>query len=70
MVNVNANAEIAARAAAAALGVANVLHDFPPSTAGEEGCLHHGPRFDFNDSALPVGAAFWARLVETELPVT
>ena len=35
---------------------------------GEEGCLHHNPRFDFNDDALPVGAAFWVSLVETELP--
>jgi amidohydrolase len=28
--------------------------------------LHH-PRYDFNDAALPVGAAFWIRLVEQEL---
>ncbi|MBL8701274.1 MAG: amidohydrolase [Alphaproteobacteria bacterium] len=90
VVNTKANAEIAARAAARALGAENVLHDFPPSTAGEdfsfmlekvpgayvwvgigpgeEGCLHHNPRYDFNDGALPVGAAFWVSLVETELP--
>lgn len=90
VVNTKANAVIAALAASRALGAENVLHDFPPSTAGEdfsfmlekipgayvwvgigpgeEGCLHHNPRYDFNDSALPVGAAFWASLVETELP--
>jgi hippurate hydrolase len=34
---------------------------------GEEGCLHHNPRYDFNDDALTTGAAFWASLVETEL---
>lgn len=28
--------------------------------------LHH-PRYDFNDAALPVGAAFWIRLAEQEL---
>ena len=27
----------------------------------------HSPRFDFNDAALPIGASFWARLVETVL---
>ena len=24
----------------------------------------HGPRYDFNDSILPAGAAYWVRLVE------
>jgi hippurate hydrolase len=28
---------------------------------------HHNPHFDFNDAALPHGAAFWCSLVETEL---
>ena len=27
----------------------------------------HSPHFDFNDNALPIGASFWARLVETVL---
>ena len=27
----------------------------------------HSPHFDFNDKALPIGASFWARLVETVL---
>jgi hippurate hydrolase len=24
----------------------------------------HSPRYDFNDAVLPVGASYWARLVE------
>ena len=31
---------------------------------GEDGCMVHNPHYDFNDFNLPVGAAFWARLVE------
>jgi len=34
---------------------------------GESGCEVHNPGYDFNDAALPVGAAFFARLVETRL---
>ena len=34
---------------------------------GKDFGLHH-PRYDFNDAVLPVGASFWARLVETRLP--
>jgi hippurate hydrolase len=34
-----------------------------PATPG----LHH-PRYDFNDRVLPVGASYWVRLVEQELP--
>jgi hippurate hydrolase len=30
--------------------------------------LLHGARYDFNDEVLPVGATYWARLVESELP--
>ena len=34
-----------------------------------EGCVTvHNPRYDFNDDILPVGASFFARLVETALP--
>jgi len=29
--------------------------------------VHHNPHFDFNDDALPHGAAFWCALVEQEL---
>jgi len=35
--------------------------------AGEGGCEVHNPGYDFNDAALPLGAAFYARLVETRL---
>ncbi len=31
------------------------------------GCLLHNPRYDFNDDILPIGAAYWVRLVETIL---
>ncbi|WP_133646062.1 M20 aminoacylase family protein [Paraburkholderia flava] len=31
---------------------------------GEDGCMVHNPHYDFNDFNLPIGAAFWARLVE------
>jgi len=36
--------------------------------AGASGCEVHNPAYDFNDAALPLGAAFFARLVETRLP--
>ena len=35
--------------------------------APAEGMLH-GARYDFNDEVLPVGATYWAKLVESELP--
>lgn len=31
------------------------------------GLLHH-PNYDFNDDILPLGAAYWVKLVENELP--
>ena len=34
--------------------------------APADGMLH-GARFDFNDEVLPLGATYWARLVESEL---
>jgi amidohydrolase len=34
---------------------------------GEGGCEVHNPGYDFNDDALPLGAAFFSRLVETRL---
>ena len=34
---------------------------------GEDGCILHSPRFDFNDANLPIGAAYWARLAERYL---
>jgi hippurate hydrolase len=30
----------------------------------------HNPRYDFNDAILPLGASYWARLVERYLPAT
>ncbi len=36
--------------------------------AGEGGCHLHNPRYDFNDEALPLGASYWATLVESLLP--
>ncbi len=31
------------------------------------GCFLHNPGYDFNDEVLPVGASYWARLVESRL---
>lgn len=36
-----------------------------PSTGG---CLLHNPHYDFNDDILPIGTAYWIKLVETMLP--
>ena len=36
---------------------------------GDGAALHH-PHYDFNDAAAPYGAALWARLIETGLPLT
>ena len=36
---------------------------------GEAPIQCHDPRFDFNDAILPIGATFWARLVERALAV-
>ncbi|MHB8667149.1 MAG: M20 aminoacylase family protein [Burkholderiales bacterium] len=30
----------------------------------EGGCMLHNPRYDFNDEVLPLGASYWASLVE------
>lgn len=35
---------------------------------GEGGCMLHNPHYDFNDDILPIGAAYWAQLVERLLP--
>jgi len=37
---------------------------------GEGGCMLHNPRYDFNDEILPLGASYWARLVEHCLGTT
>jgi amidohydrolase len=31
---------------------------------GEGGCMLHNPHYDFNDQVLPLGASYWANLVE------
>jgi hippurate hydrolase len=31
---------------------------------GAGGCMLHNPRYDFNDESLPIGASYWATLVE------
>ncbi len=33
----------------------------------ENSCLLHNPHYDFNDEILPIGAAYWARLVENSV---
>ncbi len=35
--------------------------------AGAGACEVHNPAYDFNDCALPLGAAFFARAVEARL---
>jgi hippurate hydrolase len=37
------------------------------SGSTEGGCVLHNPRYDFNDEILPIGASYWAQLIETEL---
>jgi amidohydrolase len=37
---------------------------------GEGSCMVHNPRYDFNDAILPIGASYWASLVESVLAVT
>ncbi len=33
------------------------------------GCMLHNPGYDFNDEVIPIGASYWAELVEQVLPV-
>ena len=33
----------------------------------EDPQVHH-PRYDFNDAVLPLGASWWATMVERQLP--
>ncbi|MGR9086514.1 MAG: M20 aminoacylase family protein [Gammaproteobacteria bacterium] len=35
--------------------------------SSENSCLLHNPHYDFNDDILPVGVAYWVKLVETVL---
>jgi len=36
--------------------------------SSEGSCLLHNPNYDFNDEILPLGAAYWVKLAENELP--
>ncbi|TQL81191.1 M20 aminoacylase family protein [Delftia sp. HK171] len=36
-------------------------------TGEDGGCMVHNPLYDFNDKALPIGAAFWVQLVQARL---
>lgn len=36
---------------------------------GEQGRWLHNPRYDFNDAVIPIGAAVFARLIETGMPI-
>ncbi len=40
---------------------------FLGSGGSEAGCILHNPRYDFNDDILPIGASYWATLVEQVL---
>jgi hippurate hydrolase len=88
LVNHAREAEIAASAAAAVVGIENVDANGPLRTASEdfsfmlearpgafiflgagEGMTDvHNPGYDFNDAILPIGASYFARLVEMCLP--
>ncbi|MEN9357070.1 MAG: hypothetical protein RL695_1241 [Pseudomonadota bacterium] len=36
---------------------------------GQGGCMLHSPHYDFNDEIIPLGIAYWVRLVKRALPV-
>ncbi|SMB28312.1 Hippurate hydrolase [Sterolibacterium denitrificans] len=36
--------------------------------SGRAGCMLHSPHYDFNDAIIPLGIAYWVRLVERALP--
>ena len=45
-----------------------VRPSIPDFAEGEHGgVVVHNPHYDFNDEALPWGATYWSRLVETAL---
>ncbi|MFL6670333.1 MAG: M20/M25/M40 family metallo-hydrolase, partial [Burkholderia ambifaria] len=66
-------AEVAPRPAFTSEDFAFMLQQRPGSFVrlgngeGEDGCMVHNPKYDFNDRNLPIGAAFWTRLVERYL---
>jgi hippurate hydrolase len=36
---------------------------------GEGGCMLHSAHYDFNDDIIPIGASYFARLVNEELKI-
>ena len=52
---------------------AYMLHEKPGCYAwignglGAGGCMLHNPHYDFNDSILPLGVAYWVELVKRML---
>jgi len=36
---------------------------------GEDRAPVHHPKYDFNDDVIPIGCSYWARLIETAMPV-
>ena len=43
------------------------IRRFEPRLGPNSAGLHH-PAYDFNDEAIPIGASYWVKLVETALP--
>ena len=39
------------------------------TTEKEGGCMLHNSNYDFNDEVLPIGASYWAKLVENNLQI-
>jgi hippurate hydrolase len=76
LVNHAEQVAVAAAAAAQVVGAAEVDAATPPVTGGEDfaDMLRarpgvHTPRYDFNDEIIPLGVAYWVRLVQQELGV-
>ena len=36
---------------------------------GEDRVPVHHPKYDFNDDLIPIGCSYWARLIETAMPI-
>ena len=49
-----------------------VLRDFiiiMGAGEGKSGCMLHNSKYDFNDDILPLGIAYWEKLVKSEMPL-
>lgn len=68
------NVEREARPSMGAEDFAFMLNEVPGAYVwlgnggGEGGCMLHNAHYDFNDAVLPIGASYWAALVESVLP--